>query len=124
MKRVRHTHAKFAALNLNSSNNEEAEGGLSDIGGFGSGGVGGEEEGVGIDDDKVDERPWSLKGKRKVKGVEIGEENAADCVRWMGGKVLEHAGFQGLFCFVSRVCALALLWRGIAVVSRLVLVFG
>jgi transcriptional activator SPT7 len=99
MKRVRHTHAKFTALNLSSSNNEDAEGGLSDIPGIGS--SVGEEEGMGIDDDKVDETPWSLKGKGKVKGIEMGEENATDCVRWMGGKVLEHAGFQGLSCFVS-----------------------
>lgn len=39
----------------------------------------------------VNDRPWRVQGS----GVEIGPENADDCLHWMGGKVLEHAGFQG-----------------------------
>jgi transcriptional activator SPT7 len=120
MKRVRHTHARFAALNLNmgaGGGDEDGEGG----GGGGAGGLGmamgtvfgagqgvavavaQDEDGIDAVDDKVDERPWSarIKGKsgRRISGIEIGDRIAADCVQWMGGKVLEHAGFQGLFFF-------------------------
>ncbi|EGO00559.1 hypothetical protein SERLA73DRAFT_71569 [Serpula lacrymans var. lacrymans S7.3] len=77
LKRVRRTHAKFAALNLNSE-----EGGTFD-------------EPPDVPEDEVeetiDERPWKTRGA----GVEIGEANATDCLRWMNTKVLEHAGFQG-----------------------------
>ncbi|KAG6856011.1 hypothetical protein H0H87_008413 [Tephrocybe sp. NHM501043] len=101
MKRLRHTHAKFAALNAtNNANAEEAEGG-GEGASFSARGhtpplAIGEEDGIGVMDDKVDERPWraTIKGKRRVGGVEIGEEAAVDCMRWMNGKVLEHAGFQ------------------------------
>lgn len=121
MKRLRHTHAKFAALNVNSSNNEDPDGGGEGLGTYGGGGgntptvAAGEDDGGGVVDDKVDERPWSVpvRGKRRISGIELGEDNAADCVRWMGGKVLEHAGFQGMFnhlwflshltLFVSRI---------------------
>ncbi|RDB25280.1 hypothetical protein Hypma_007354 [Hypsizygus marmoreus] len=137
MKRLRHTHARFAGLNLGASGGgaagEDGDGdGLGAGGGGGRGGtpmmgvgagVGvGMGMGMGVDedvvDDKVDERPWSIpgtgigggvggkgKGKARMKGggereegvgeIEIGEDNAADCVKWMSGKVLEHAGFQG-----------------------------
>ncbi|KAG6880094.1 hypothetical protein C0992_006368 [Termitomyces sp. T32_za158] len=103
MKRLRHTHAKFAALNANNpSNGEDTEGG-GDGAPFSVSGpvppvvVGGDEDGVEAVDDKVDERPWraTIKGKRKVRGIEVGEEAATDCMKWMGRKVLEHAGFQG-----------------------------
>ncbi|KAF8058681.1 hypothetical protein FPV67DRAFT_1720647 [Lyophyllum atratum] len=102
MKRLRQTHAKFAALNVNSTNAEDPEGGgggegmpYSARGGTPAMALG-EEDGVDLDE-KVDERPWSatVKGKRRMGGVDIGEENAADCVKWMSGKTLEHAGFQG-----------------------------
>lgn len=104
MKRVRHTHAKFAALNLTGTNNDDPEGGGG--GGaenptfgnaFSQGGGVQEDEGIGVLDDKVDERPWGVlvKGKRRVKGIDMGEDSANDCMRWMSGKVLEHAGFQG-----------------------------
>jgi transcriptional activator SPT7 len=103
MKRVRHTHAKFAALNLNGTNNDDPEGGGSgENTGFGntfSQGSGvQDDEGIGVLDDKVDERPWGVqvKGKRHVRGIEMGENNTNDCMRWMSGKVLEHAGFQGM----------------------------
>jgi transcriptional activator SPT7 len=80
MKRVRCTHAKFAALNANA-NNDEGEGEVI------SHDVPGAEE----EEDTVDERPWIPWGS----GIDIGQESAADCLHWMGGKVLEHAGFQG-----------------------------
>ncbi|KAH7911321.1 hypothetical protein BJ138DRAFT_1150946 [Hygrophoropsis aurantiaca] len=77
LKRVRRTHAKFAALNMNS------------------------EEGVAVDEppdlgeedieETIDERPWRPQGT----GIEIGEAHASDCLRWMDGKILEHVGFQG-----------------------------
>lgn len=109
MKRVRRTHAKFGALSgNNNTNNAMDDDGDVEMGGGSSGGGGfaGDSSGSGVNDDglggvgvddEVDERPWSLtlNGIGKKKHVEIGEENAADCVRWMGGKVLEHAGFQG-----------------------------
>lgn len=85
LRRVRTTHAKFAAL---SQSTEEGGGG-------GGGGappvvpaepVPDEEEGV------LDERPWRPIGS----GIEVGEEHANDCLHWMGSKVLEHAGFQGM----------------------------
>jgi transcriptional activator SPT7 len=112
MKRVRHTHAKFAALNMNlgaGGGEEDGEGGVGMFSGIGTGfgGAGGvagsnvqDEDGIEAVDDKVDEQPWRArikrKGGRRVGGIEIGEKNATGCVQWMGAKVLEHAGFQGL----------------------------
>jgi hypothetical protein len=29
--------------------------------------------------------------------VELEEANATDCLHWAGNKILEHAGFQGMF---------------------------
>ncbi|TFK71075.1 hypothetical protein BDN72DRAFT_487042 [Pluteus cervinus] len=126
MKRVRHTHAKFAALGITAVKDDEgAEGGIdgaSGMGGlalpgtgYGGGGlvgssqpgsstaVGGsigpsafDEDSVGALDERVDERPWRIRGKGKQRaGIEIGEKNAEDCVKWMDQKVLEHSGFQG-----------------------------
>lgn len=48
-----------------------------------------------VDDieDTIDDRPWSI----QVSGIDVGEENADDCLHWMSSKVLEHAGFQGEF---------------------------
>ncbi|KIM36888.1 hypothetical protein M413DRAFT_448819 [Hebeloma cylindrosporum] len=109
MRRVRHTHAKFAALNVASAPPEDDdEGGLyggqstargpgtSTVPGFGSGF--GDDE---IVDDRIDEAPWTPgrgTGKRKTKrvsGVEIGLESASDCLSWSTNKILEHEGFQG-----------------------------
>lgn len=118
MKRVRHTHARFAALNLSlgaGAGEDDGEGGV--LGGLGAMATPGfgvaqgmgvavtlnplDEDGIEAVDDKVDERPWGarIKGKSGIKagGIEIGERNAVDCVKWMGSKVLEHAGFQGSF---------------------------
>ncbi|KAH9949306.1 hypothetical protein B0H21DRAFT_147863 [Amylocystis lapponica] len=43
------------------------------------------------DVEDVDDRPWKPLGS----GIEMGEEHAANCLHWMGSKVLEHSGFQG-----------------------------
>jgi len=88
LKRVRRTHAKFAALNLNAE-----DGGGADL----------DEPPETAEDDPVDEfvdeRPWKvvvgLNGGDTEDGVELGKEPAVHCLRWMNGKVLEHAGFQG-----------------------------
>ncbi|KAF8815964.1 hypothetical protein BYT27DRAFT_6482270 [Phlegmacium glaucopus] len=120
MRRVRHTHAKFTALNASTAPPEEEEQGGEGGGGggvYGSAAIGGTATragmpsaagfvgnnfGLGEDDslaDKIDEEPWTTgrgkKGKAKnIDGVEIGEANATDCLHWAGNKILEHAGFQ------------------------------
>jgi transcriptional activator SPT7 len=88
LKRVRRTHAKFAALNLNAE-----DGGVADLD---------EPPETAEDypvDEFVDERPWKtlvgLKCGDIESGAELGGERAVHCLRWMNGKVLEHAGFQG-----------------------------
>ncbi|KIK92999.1 hypothetical protein PAXRUDRAFT_26504 [Paxillus rubicundulus Ve08.2h10] len=88
LKRVRRTHAKFAALNLNAED---------------GGGMGMDEPPETAEEDPVDEfvdeRPWKVRaGLRDMdmeSGIELGGETAVDCLRWTNGKVLEHAGFQG-----------------------------
>ncbi|KAI0774954.1 hypothetical protein BD413DRAFT_611933 [Trametes elegans] len=78
LRRVRTTHAKYSALIQSAEDNGSfAPPPVPDIA---------EEL-----DDVLDERPWKPQGA----GLELGAENANDCLRWMGGKVLEHAGFQG-----------------------------
>lgn len=67
MKRVRRTHTRFSALT------DE----------------GVEEEELAMDIDEADDLGWSCEG-------EVGQESADKCLSWMGSKVLEHAGFQGL----------------------------
>jgi transcriptional activator SPT7 len=42
-----------------------------------------------------DTNPWTE--LREVGGVDIGSGQAEKCLNWMGGKVLEHVGFQGAF---------------------------
>ena len=121
MRRVRHTHAKFAALNASTAPPEDEEQGVEGGAGggvYGSVGAGGTAIrggmpsaigaglgfGLGEDDsvaDRIDEGPWSMrrgkKGKIKnISGVEIGEANATDCLHWAGNKILEHVGFQGV----------------------------
>ena len=78
LRRVRTTHAKFSALNQS----------LEENGGVAPPPVHDAAEDL---DDVVDDRPWKPVGS----GLDMGQENATDCLRWMGGKVLEHAGFQG-----------------------------
>ena len=95
LKRVRRTHAKFAALNLNADD---------------GGGVGQDEPPETAEDDPmdefVDERPWrtlvQLKCSDVEGGVELGGDRAAHCLRWMNGRVLEHAGFQGECSWLGR----------------------
>jgi len=124
MRRVRHTHAKFAAMNATTAAAEEDDP-MVDPGAYGAnavalgsrvagaGGTSGPGGYVNIDDevvqDNIDESPWTMgkrnkgKGKAKLSGIELGAENATDCLRWTTNKVLEHAGFQGrllrLVCF-------------------------
>ncbi|KAI8971000.1 hypothetical protein BD414DRAFT_501326 [Trametes punicea] len=78
LRRVRTTHAKYSALV------QSAE----DSGGFAPPPVQDVPEEL---DDVLDERQWKPPGA----GLELGAENADDCLHWMGMKVLEHAGFQG-----------------------------
>jgi len=87
IKRVRHTHAKFADLNRsNNSNNEDRGDTPVSIE------LSGEPDGAGADVDvDIDERPWKPQGS----GIEIGDANGDACLSWMTGKVLEHVGFQG-----------------------------
>ncbi|OBZ69870.1 hypothetical protein A0H81_10152, partial [Grifola frondosa] len=77
LRRVRTTHAKFAALNQSL---EESGGSI-------------QPQDLPADEveDVLDERPWKPVGS----GIEMGAENADGCLHWMGSKVLEHAGFQG-----------------------------
>jgi transcriptional activator SPT7 len=79
MRRVRRTHAKFAALNANMNNDEDVYVPPPEA-------LGGD-----VANDAVDEQPWVPQGS----GIEVGAENAAGCIHWMSRKVLEHAGFQG-----------------------------
>lgn len=79
MRRVRRTHAKFAALNANMNNDEDVYVPPPEA-------LGGD-----VADDAVDEQPWVPQGS----GIEVGAENAAGCIHWMSRKVLEHSGFQG-----------------------------
>ncbi|KAJ3748436.1 SAGA complex protein [Lentinula detonsa] len=114
IKRVRHTHARFAALGLakdSGAGNEDGEGAetastfnapstavVSAGPGLGTGGLGADPMDVEeATDDRVDERPWEIPTRqgRKSSGIGIGSKNADECLRWMNGKVLEHAGFQG-----------------------------
>ncbi|KAH9888319.1 hypothetical protein C8Q73DRAFT_709764 [Cubamyces lactineus] len=78
LRRVRTTHAKYSSLI------QSAE----DSGGFAPPPVQDIQDEL---DDVLDERPWKPPGA----GLELGAENADDCLHWMGTKVLEHAGFQG-----------------------------
>lgn len=86
MKRVRSTHAKFAALNQNQSNEDGGGGETPEPASAQNIPEEGEEADVG-----VDERPWRPSGP----AIEIGTAGAEECLGWMSGKVLEHAGFQG-----------------------------
>ena len=78
MRKLRTTHAKLSALN---QNNEDGTGQPSEF-------LIPPSEDV---EEAIDERPWRTRGS----GIEIGAENADDCLHWAGTKVLEHVGFQG-----------------------------
>ena len=131
MKKVRGTHAKFAALAATTTTGGE-EAALDGETGVGVGtgittGFGGFTAGLAVEEDvlgegdTIDERPWLARvegkgkvvgrGKKKAKtkrkeeafegGIEIGEMNAHECITWMNEKVLEHVGFQGEFHLFS-----------------------
>ncbi|KAJ7776048.1 hypothetical protein DFH07DRAFT_74082 [Mycena maculata] len=154
MRRLRHTHARFAALGIGIGREGEDGDGAGGVDGGGikvqpldPGVMAGmlsmpeqaEEEEAVVGENEVDERPWGealgigsagagrrrrRKGKERAQevkmegdlfggsgraapieigdeeaeeeeAVDIGAANADHCMRWMGGKVLEHAGFQG-----------------------------
>lgn len=78
LRRVRTTHAKYSSLIQSAEDN----------GGFAPPPVNDIAEEL---DDVLDERPWKPPGV----GLDLGAENADDCLHWMGSKVLEHSGFQG-----------------------------
>ncbi|KAI0752833.1 hypothetical protein C8Q80DRAFT_1351282 [Daedaleopsis nitida] len=78
LRRVRTTHAKYSALNQS----------LEEGGGIAQPPIQDVSEDL---DDVIDERPWKPVGA----GIDMGQQNANDCLHWMGSKVLEHAGFQG-----------------------------
>ncbi|KAJ6579927.1 hypothetical protein DFH09DRAFT_979251 [Mycena vulgaris] len=159
MRRLRHTHARFAALGLGAAApaDEFPEGAgagmpaqlppLPPLDGLLALDEDGAEDAV-VGENEVDERAWGAqlgigigggvgqrrgkgKGKERAVGVglglglgavglgaagegagvdgdvgleqeqeeppefDVGGANADGCMRWMGGKVLEHAGFQG-----------------------------
>lgn len=160
MRRLRHTHARFAALGLASAlpggpgqdefDSQGAMGGmgppplpLPPLGMPSAPAMDGllampelrEEEDAVVGENEVDDRPWggevgigesTRRRRRKGKGragaaphpvdtldvkkeeeeeeppeIEVGSVNADQCMRWMGSKVLEHAGFQGAFHFIA-----------------------
>ncbi|KIJ15637.1 hypothetical protein PAXINDRAFT_169074 [Paxillus involutus ATCC 200175] len=89
LKRVRRTHVKFAALNLNAED---------------GGGMGMDEPPETAEEDPVDEfvdeRPWKVRvGLRDgdvESGIELGGERAADCLRWTNGKGASAAALEVL----------------------------
>lgn len=101
MKRVRHTHAKFAALEEDAGPGGDGTGGGPPSHDHRVGLHAMEEDHVGVDDGSVDERPFLSRiqsphnNSRHITGFDIGQKNATDCLNWMGSKVLEHSGFQG-----------------------------
>jgi transcriptional activator SPT7 len=117
MQHVPHTHAKFIALTMSSAPLKDGEQGLESGGMYGSSGTSGTATrssaigagfnsfGLGKDNslvDKIDEEPWTIGGGKKGKSenisrVELEEANATDCLHQAGNKILEHAGFQGMF---------------------------
>lgn len=94
LRRVRRTHDKFLALNLGSEEGSGPNGGGSvEPPEFripaGINAPGDVEDDADLDAN-VDERPWRTRGT----GLQIGEQDADDCLHWMGSKILEHSGFQ------------------------------
>lgn len=106
MKRVRRTHARFAALSTTAEDpaddapGEDRDRDKEDVR-MRELDVGEREQDTGERDGEaaVDDRPWETVGS----GVEMGERGAEACLAWMGGKVLEHAGFQGVFFYSQRI---------------------
>ena len=83
LRKVRNTHARLTALKESSEDN--AGGGVPQQ-------LGMQLAGPDEPESLMDDRPWRTEGS----GIELGEQNADDCIHWMGNKVLEHVGFQGM----------------------------
>jgi len=111
MRRIRHTHTKYVALNALTAP-EDDDGVESNLYGLGSAVPGTRYSGTSMHpdmegniiveddmiDDKIDERPWVVgqaNAKRIPSGIDIGEDKAMDCLDWATEKILEHIGFQG-----------------------------
>ncbi|KAJ6499450.1 hypothetical protein C8R45DRAFT_1211212 [Mycena sanguinolenta] len=142
MRRLRHTHTRFAALGLGAAaptTDEFDQGGMPppplpslglpplplQSGLLSMPELPEREEDAVVGETEVDDRPWGVelgigsagmrrhrRGKRRAgealpplpglgadvddeEDMEVGAGNASQCLRWMGSKVLEHAGFQG-----------------------------
>lgn len=78
LRKIRTTHAKYTAL---KESTDTADGSNT----FDMPPLPADEP-----EEPLDERPWVPQGS----GIEVGEEQADDCLHWMGTKVLEHSGFQ------------------------------
>jgi transcriptional activator SPT7 len=85
MRRVRRTHAKFAALNQTANQTQDDPGSPIDSPDLVA-------RGDDVDD-RINERPWKV--PKGASGVDIGSKQATECLTWAGRKILEHAGFQG-----------------------------
>jgi len=112
MRRIRHTHTKYVALNALTAP-EDDDGVENNLyGNLGSAVPGARLPGTSMHpgmqgnpmaeddmvDDRIDERPWMIgqgNAKRIPSGIDIGEDNAMDCLDWATEKILEHIGFQG-----------------------------
>ena len=136
IRRVRHTHSKFLALNAATAPGEDDEGQPEAGPSFSGYGPSGSKPTLGYSgsaaylvdagledemvDDKIDEVPWVFannvgkgKGKeRHVSGIDIGEKNASDCLHWAGAKILEHTGFQGTFVPLVECFLLLKIFQG------------
>lgn len=123
MRRVRHTHNKLAALTAATAAPEDEEGADGAAAGlFGSttattaklsrlspvpGYLAGDDD---VLDEKIDECPWTIgRGRNgttsRLGGIEVGQDNAMDCMQWSMDKVLEHSGFQGASKIARNVLA-------------------
>lgn len=78
LSRIRRTHSKFLVLNANAEHNNQAAPVSGEL----------------PSDVDADEEPTIHESGWKVKG-EVDQRSADDCLRWMTGKILQHAGFQG-----------------------------
>ncbi|KAF8514635.1 hypothetical protein BU17DRAFT_94325 [Hysterangium stoloniferum] len=78
LNRIRRTHAKFVALNANADSTNPATIPAPDP----------LSEHEVQDELVIQEKGWKVQG-------EVDQPAADACLSWMGGKVLQHAGFQG-----------------------------
>ncbi|GJJ08595.1 hypothetical protein Clacol_002814 [Clathrus columnatus] len=76
--RIRRTHSKFVSLGVNTDPNNQTTSILVEP-----------PSDLEVDKESIlHETGWTIKG-------EIDQCSADDCLRWMIGKILQHAGFQG-----------------------------